>query len=368
MSNFRHRFSANSRQATSLDSLRLRIYLSVYPFGFVALCIITITEYILQLASPIQLIAHPLLIVLFTIYGVILYVRRSWLRLLEITSFVTVALYMLIELYALLYQIYFHGGSQTLTTFPQWLPMIYILAFLMFETRTAVVLSIGFLSIAILPTAIYLLLYGVGGLRNEAFLLLFQIYFSHATYIPLLSGISVIKARYVRAAILAESMVQVANRDYLTNTDSRRYLEQTLTLALERARRYNRSLMVLVIDIDYFKRVNDNYGHNAGDDVLIEFAGLIRQHLRTADSFGRWGGEEFLVIAPEIDQVRAVLLAERLRAIVAQHAFRNRLRLTASFGVTGYRPNDTIDSIVKRADIALYRAKQRGRDRIELQS
>ncbi|HEU5088841.1 MAG TPA: diguanylate cyclase, partial [Roseiflexaceae bacterium] len=260
MSSFRQRSSAKPGQAAPLDSLRLRIYLSVYPFGFVALCIITITEYIWKLASPIQLIAHPLLIVLFTFYGVILYLRRSWLRLLEIASFVTVALYMLTELYALLYQIYFHGGSQALTTFPQWLPMIYILAFLMFETRTAVVLSVGFLLLAVLPTAVYVLLYGVGGLRNEAFLPLFQIYFSHATYIPLLSGISLIKERYVRAATFAQSMVQLANRDYLTNTDSRRYLEQTLTLALERTRRYNRSLMVLVIDIDYFKWVNDTYG------------------------------------------------------------------------------------------------------------
>jgi diguanylate cyclase (GGDEF)-like protein len=359
--------TSNSQQAVSLEHLRLRIYATVFPIGVAALSLITILENIEGLATPVERILHPLLAVLFGLFAVAVSLRRSLLRPLEVISFTIVSLYMLLELYRLLYESYAQHTTAGFATFPQWLPMVYFLGFLIFRTKSAIIVSICFLAAAVVPGAMYLLAFGPESLRFPEFRALIQVYLSHSIYIPLLSGNSVLKERYMRAAMFAESMLRVANRDYLTKIDNRRYLEETLTLSIERARRYGRSLMVIVIDIDHFKRINDNYGHDVGDDVLIEMATLIREHLRTADSFGRWGGEEFLVIAPEIGISRAVLLAERLRTIIEHHSFGIDQRLTASFGVTGYRAGDTVDSLVKRADIALYRAKQSGRNRVELE-
>jgi diguanylate cyclase (GGDEF)-like protein len=358
----------SSPQAASLENLRFRVYASVFPIGIIALSAISILEHLQNLATPLDDLAHPFMAAVFACFGLLVWARRSLLRPIEIASFVIVSGYMLLELYQLLYISYLKQDISGFAAFPQWLPIVYFLAFLMFRTRSAVLVSIVFFAGAMVPGAMYVIAFGADSLHYPEFQALAQLYFSHAIYIPLLSGISLLKERYVRAAMLAQSMVQVANRDYLTNTDNRRYLEQTLTLAIERARRYGRLLMVITIDIDHFKRVNDTYGHDVGDEVLIELATLIRGHLRTADSFGRWGGEEFLVIAPEIDLARAVLLAERLRSTVAEYPFSATGRLTASFGVTGYRAGDTVDTMIKRADIALYRAKQRGRNRVELES
>jgi diguanylate cyclase (GGDEF)-like protein len=120
--------------------------------------------------------------------------------------------------------------------------------------------------------------------------------------------------------------------------------------------------------VDSFKRVNDSFGHSAGDHVLAGTATAIRQQLRTTDTFGRWGGEEFLVVAPETDREQAALLAERLRAVVAQQIYPQVGNVTASFGVAIYHCEDTAESLVRRADAALYRAKLNGRNRVEIES
>ena len=120
------------------------------------------------------------------------------------------------------------------------------------------------------------------------------------------------------------------------------------------------------MDIDHFKNINDNYGHLVGDKILKEFSSLIAQHLRQSDIFGRWGGEEFLIIAPHTNRQEAYVIAEKLRKIVQEHWFEEVGHLTVSFGVTECTKEHNFDTAISTADQALYRSKKEGRNRVTL--
>ena len=143
-------------------------------------------------------------------------------------------------------------------------------------------------------------------------------------------------------------------------------MEQTLEEEVKRCKRHGRDLAVILLDIDHFKRVNDDYGHDVGDKVLKLISEAIHQWLRSSDVFGRWGGEEFLIIAPETDLESANQLAERLRRRLSNLQFDKVGQVTASFGVAELLPSEDRNSLVKRADNALYQVKESGRNSVEV--
>lgn len=155
--------------------------------------------------------------------------------------------------------------------------------------------------------------------------------------------------------------------DKLTGMANRRKLEATLQAELLRFRRYGKTFAILLLDVDFFKAVNDTHGHQVGDKVLVTLAGLLSSGARETDLAGRWGGEEFLVVCPETPLSMAASLAERYRSEVERRDFEEAGRLTVSFGVAASQPGDEMASLVARADQALYRAKQSGRNRVEIQ-
>ncbi|MEZ5818289.1 MAG: PleD family two-component system response regulator [Hyphomicrobiaceae bacterium] len=157
--------------------------------------------------------------------------------------------------------------------------------------------------------------------------------------------------------------------DPLTGLHNRRYMESHLSTLVNQATQSGRTLSVLVADIDYFKKVNDTYGHDAGDNVLREFATRLRRNTRGIDLACRLGGEEFVIIMPDTELSRAMQVAERLRACIAAEPFQvnaqGTLAVTASVGVsTLERRDDTPETLFKRADNALYAAKRDGRNRV----
>jgi diguanylate cyclase (GGDEF)-like protein len=161
--------------------------------------------------------------------------------------------------------------------------------------------------------------------------------------------------------------------DKLTGCFNRTYMDEYLTKEVIRAKRYFRPLSLVMADIDHFKRVNDIYGHQAGDLVLKDFAASIRKGLRkNVDWITRYGGEEFLIILPETDYEHAMSSAERLRRLVSEGVSLYKeieIRVTASFGVVGFVPSAqnqkiSYELIIDRADKALYRAKNDGRNRV----
>lgn len=121
---------------------------------------------------------------------------------------------------------------------------------------------------------------------------------------------------------------------------------------------------VLLLDIDYFKQVNDHYGHQIGDQVLTEISTLLREHVRDSEIVGRWGGEEFLVVCAGADNDILWDLAERLRESIENHVFPKCISLTTSIGVAAYEHGDDIQNLLSRADKALYKAKGEGRNKV----
>lgn len=171
-----------------------------------------------------------------------------------------------------------------------------------------------------------------------------------------------------RTAELKEKNLQLERlsvTDKLTGLYNRMKLDQILEQQITHSQRYGSHFALILLDIDKFKLVNDQHGHQAGDRVLCAIADILNQCSRASDVVGRWGGEEFLLIAAETEIDGALVLAEKLRRTVGEHDFPVVGHKTASFGVTAYRAGDTIESMMARADAALYRAKESGRDRVE---
>ena len=167
---------------------------------------------------------------------------------------------------------------------------------------------------------------------------------------------------------LADQLEAMATHDFLTGAYNRRKLSELVTAEVARAIRYAQPLSLLILDLDHFKQVNDVHGHEAGDTVLVAVAGVLDNTIRSTDSLARWGGEEFVVLAPALGISGAVTLAQRLRTAIAAQEIPGVGQVTASFGVAEVRPDDTPDTLLDRADQALYRAKENGRDRVEPQA
>ncbi|MBF0339855.1 MAG: diguanylate cyclase [Magnetococcales bacterium] len=153
--------------------------------------------------------------------------------------------------------------------------------------------------------------------------------------------------------------------DALTGACNRARLQGVLKAELQRANRHDLPLSVILCDIDHFKRVNDRFGHQIGDDVLRQVANLMKTNIRAEDFLARWGGEEFMIVSPLNDLENMSLLAEKLRGIIAGTPFPVVGTITLSFGVTQRRAEDTIRELTERADKALYAAKAGGRNRVE---
>ncbi len=156
--------------------------------------------------------------------------------------------------------------------------------------------------------------------------------------------------------------IWLANTDGLTGLNNKRRFIEILETEIARSQRHRRPLSLIMFDLDWFKKVNDQFGHGCGDDVLRSLADVTRAALREFDSLARWGGDEFVIIATETDLQGAINLAERLRRLVESHTFRKTGAMTASFGVAEMIHGESMESFLQRVDRHLYRAKESGRN------
>ena len=160
-------------------------------------------------------------------------------------------------------------------------------------------------------------------------------------------------------------LTALSTHDELTGLPNRRYLQERLTQAIAHADRNGENFSIALLDIDFFKRINDSAGHAVGDVVLKRVAACLRENMRDYDICARWGGEEFLILFASCDRQNAGQLAERIRLAVADIPTADlhpALQLTASIGFTEFHPGETIDTALKRVDDALYQAKDAGRN------
>lgn len=160
----------------------------------------------------------------------------------------------------------------------------------------------------------------------------------------------------------------MATTDMLTGLWNRRHFESMVRQEMARADRHEQALSLLIFDLDHFKDINDIHGHLAGDRVLVALTALARQHTRGCDLLARWGGEEFMLLMPDTGPQQAMTVAEKLRSAFEAQQIPAIGRVTASFGVANYLPNESLDSWISRIDAALYQAKQAGRNSVRLAS
>jgi diguanylate cyclase (GGDEF)-like protein/PAS domain S-box-containing protein len=167
-----------------------------------------------------------------------------------------------------------------------------------------------------------------------------------------------------------EELLRMASTDPLTGAYNRRAFSQLAEREALRANRYHHSLSLLMLDVDHFKRLNDAYGHSAGDKVLQRITALCGNTLRNVDIFGRWGGEEFVALLPETDIEGAAIIGERLRKLINDSVLTfkdHKINFTVSVGIVQYKDGETqLDSPLSRADSAVYDAKKAGRNRISV--
>jgi diguanylate cyclase (GGDEF)-like protein len=167
-----------------------------------------------------------------------------------------------------------------------------------------------------------------------------------------------------------EELYLLATFDNLTGLFNRRRFNEITAYEIERGKRTGKPNSLILMDIDFFKQVNDRFGHDAGDHVLMEIAGLIKKNIRDLDVVARWGGEEFILLATETGRHEAIFVAERIRAAIEAHTFvfdGRKLHVTMTLGISQFEPDEAGGLCVKRADQALYEGKTGGRNRTVVQ-
>lgn len=160
------------------------------------------------------------------------------------------------------------------------------------------------------------------------------------------------------------SLLRLAHTDHLTKISNRKSIEKLLKEELKRANRYRRPLSLIMLDVDDFKKINDTFGYSAGDKVLRQLSRIVSSAIRDTDHFGRWGGEEFIIVTTETPLENALQLGEKIRALLSTADFDGDQKVSCSIGVAPYHHGDDYDRLLSHADIAMYAAKNSGKDRV----
>jgi diguanylate cyclase len=351
-------------QDDPIDAIKRRIFLLATPVGSLSMLVVWGIGLKKNDLTVSDLFLLPLLAVLLLILVVLLWRKIIPLRSFELVMYALVLTYAFCEFASIIITVVLTNGSFN-ADFTLWLAFIYILSFLVLSIDRALLFSalFFFFSLAIGLAASLIFLFK--GLVFPNISLLIQVYVASAFYVTLLYLVARIKERYISQSAVAEDMSKLAMIDSLTQVDNRRLLNQYLEQEVSRAGRHNLPLSILLFDLDWFKNINDSFGHNIGDKILQEVAQELRKNIRTSDPFGRWGGDEFLCLAINSDGKQAVELAERLRDALQRHPFSRVNKVTASFGVTTFQKGDTPETLMRRADVGLYKAKAGGRNRVE---
>ena len=244
-----------------------------------------------------------------------------------------------------------------------WIPTIFLMAFLVFGTRRGLQVSVmAYLVLVVVygPTAVAVLL---GRASDPSAIVAFTMIVSYLVLLPLIWALASRLERLVAERARADVLAEQATIDPLTGIANRRLLDDVLERMIAQAHRYGLPLSLVMMDLDDFKGVNDEHGHETGDRVLVEAVERVKASLRDADLLGRWGGEEFLLLAPHTDHEAACALAERCRAAIGRSPMEVG-EVTASFGVATLDAADDARALLRRADLALYTAKKEGRDHV----
>jgi diguanylate cyclase (GGDEF)-like protein len=359
--------STGQRAWPDVETRRRRIFLALLALGLLG----TVAGFVANLVGPApELVVGISGVIAFVVLGgvaVLFAVRRISNR--------TLGWAMLVSGSLLTWGTLFHGlylggdgpgAADGVLTILHWVPVLIVFAFLAFDGA----LAIGAAAALVVSTMLIIgphVWFGVGGGRVELTpTYVVQMLVAYVVTVVALSFFASLQRSLVAWRDTAREMHTLAHTDALTGLANRRAAHEVLGREVARAARYDRELAVLMLDIDRFKVLNDTYGHPVGDRVLVALAERLRAHVRASDLVARWGGEEFVVVAPETPMPFSLQLAEQLRAQIAKDPFLDGHRIAVSVGVASFRAGDDVDALVARSDAALYRAKSGGRNRVAI--
>lgn len=246
-----------------------------------------------------------------------------------------------------------------------WLSVSFVLSFLLFSRRTATYLSVAVVGVWIAISALFVGLYIDTEQGKQAFLMLSQTYLSQFLLIVFLALYAKLRGLYMGSRESTLQMEQIAKTDFLLGIANRRSIQAELAREINISAQTHVPLCVILMDLDEFKQINDTYGHDHGDTLLVEVTSSVLDVVKSPCLFGRWGGDEFLIVAPGLGSGEAKRLAENVREALEQREFHVG-GATASFGVAEFRIGEDIHSLLRRADEALYQSKSSGRNRAEI--
>lgn len=326
--------------------LKRRIYLVIFPLLF-------ITNATYWLFSPyvdrFMGLVLPYFCLFFAIVWFLIYFNR-YMRACEIISLGVFGLYHLFRVYSLTGQL----EEGVINVYVLWSPIYFVYIFMVLERKKA----LGYSLFIFLITVIMGISHFDNPRANDT---LIQFYISTVLYTLILFYFQRIVSAYIESDMLRKN----AYFDSLTDIGNRRSVDTWLENEIKRCQECNSVFSIIYFDIDHFKKINDEYGHDIGDHVLKEFSSLVKDYIRSNDFFGRWGGEEFIIISTNQSLTEATQFAEGLRKVIENHPFRYVDHVTASFGISCFQPNDAPKTIIKRADQALYSVKNSGRNMVK---
>ncbi len=270
----------------------------------------------------------------------------------------SVARFLMLSVYFMSLVIFITGGIAT--TGYMWILFMPLFTMLMLEKPESTRWLAGYLLLIVALTVAHLL--GIIALKYQfdtlrQTLVVFAL-FVYLTY----ENEKIRKQTHDQLVEQNQRLEELSHTDYLTQLYNRTFLSGELRREYSRSKRYGTFFSVIMIDVDHFKQINDTHGHQAGDEVLQRIAELLKNNVRKNDVVGRWGGEEFLILCPEIDTEGAAAMAEKLRKTIETEFSDVDVRVTASFGVKAISEGQTLDALLSEVDVLLYRAKDAGRN------
>lgn len=356
-------------QSTSqIEQLKLRVLKILLIVGTSAWAIFGIIESAYGVISSFDLYAYPVLFVYYFLITIFLHLQPQYRAQVSVATIAALALYMVVT-----HWIYYISPTsaemQTLSfhhaRVVQWYVLIFISAFIFFETKNAIITSVIFYLALALPEVMFLLDNSVQRADEITATTLISL-ISNPVYIVCLWGVTLLKAHAYRAEGQAIVMKKAALQDSLTGILNRRGATTFINDLQQHSQQTHANCGLVLFDIDHFKMINDSKGHDVGDETLIKIVQLCQTQLRAEDSLVRWGGEEFLVIVPNVTIEAVNKLAERIRLALADKTDGVLANVTASFGVALLTPNSSFQQAMKTADNALYVAKSSGRNQVAM--
>jgi diguanylate cyclase (GGDEF)-like protein len=333
-----------------IDELKRSVYLWLLPIITIALVI----NSFLNNESLFDTVINTTLIFWFSVSWVLAFINRG-IRFGEYSNLFLVSVYHVFTLFDVVHNdLAKTGGS--LGDFIVWIPLIIMFFFLVLGTKRGLYYSI----IIFLITVAIGLMY-IREMSHESIDSLTQFHAANIVYILVLFYAQ----NMFRAFTERDFFKKHAYIDSLTRVANRHQIDVWLEEKLEAAEENEKPFSIIFFDIDHFKKVNDQYGHKIGDCALKELSAVVSGNLSEGDRFGRWGGEEFILITDATDS-SVLEKAEHYRKLVERHTFKGAGSLTASFGVTEFRHGDNIDSLLNRADKGLYLSKNNGRNKVSM--